>query len=356
MLNKNFLTKSRWLVTIILLLSLSIGDAWGAGAVSVSSSTIVFPKGSTSVSKGDWKSAGAPTAYSTTATDYTINSAGSFTFYNAADYDNSTTNFLQLKASGGYIETTITSTAGVDITIGYKTGSANNLTISLDGASNVTGNSTSGYTTANISTTNTSAKFKIHKSNSGVAYISYIQISPKSGSGSTGDFVLVESTPASWEGEYLIVYNNTNAMNTHYGNADANTYATYTDISSYYTSATKTIASNATTEGLVYVVSSSTNGHTIKRKAATEYLGYNNTNNGAYLRWDGSITANQNEWTLGVGSIVSVYNTGKAIRWNTGSPRFAIYATNGQSAIQLFKRATASSCSEPTDPTNGSFF
>ena len=49
-----------------------------------------------------------------------------------------------------------------------------------------------------------------------------------------GDYVLVEDAGDIGPGKYLIVYNNTNALNTHYGNVNANTYATYTNISSYY--------------------------------------------------------------------------------------------------------------------------
>lgn len=173
----NIFTKSRWLVTIILLTTLSIGTMWGAGAVSVTSSAVTFPLGSTTVSNGDWATAGAPSSsYPTTATDYTINKAGSWTLLNASDYNSN--GGLQVKASGGYIETTITSPAGVDVVIGYKVGN-NNFVTSLDGASNnVSGNSTS-YSTMSISTPNTSAKLKILKNGKGAGYISYITITPK---------------------------------------------------------------------------------------------------------------------------------------------------------------------------------
>ncbi len=158
------------------------------------------------------------------------------------------------------------------------------------------------------------------------------------GGGGSGDYVLIESAGDIEEGEYLIVYNNTYALNTHYGNKNANTYGTYTDISSYYDK--KTIASNSTTDGLAYTVAATTNGYSFYKASEGTYLGTTSTSStGSQLRWDESFTAEQNEWTLGVNSIVSVKTNTLAIRWNSGSPRFAIYVTTGQQAVQLFKKA-----------------
>ncbi|MBQ6432307.1 MAG: endonuclease [Oscillospiraceae bacterium] len=169
------------------------------------------------------------------------------------------------------------------------------------------------------------------------------------GSGS-GDYVLVESAPTDWAGDYLIVYNNTNAMNTHYADTNTNTYATYTSISSYYNSSTKSIASNSTTNALKYTAAQTTNGYSLQGPGTdTTYLGTQSTGStGAQLRWDTSFTANNDEWTLGVGSIVSVKTNTLAIRWNTGSPRFAIYGTSNQSAIQLFKKEASATYSDYT--------
>lgn len=163
-------------------------------------------------------------------------------------------------------------------------------------------------------------------------------ITVTSGGGGGGDYELIESAGDIEEGEYLIVYNNTYALNTHYGNKNANTYGTYTDISSYYDN--KTIASNSTTDGLAYTVAATTNGYSFYKASEGTYLGTTSTSStGSQLRWDESFTAEQNEWTLGVNSIVSVKTNTLAIRWNSGSPRFAIYGTTGQQAVQLFKKA-----------------
>ena len=176
-----------FLSVFLTLLTLSVGQMWGAGAISVTSSAIILPKGSTTVSQGDWISAANVTkagnswAYSDFTGDKTIGSYGSITFSNAADFNQ--VDLLQFQKQGGYIETTISSPAGVDVVIGYKVG-GNSFTVSLDGATdNVTGNSTS-WSTMSISTTNTSAKLKIIKDTKNAGYVSYIQITPKASAAS----------------------------------------------------------------------------------------------------------------------------------------------------------------------------
>ena len=152
----------------------------------------------------------------------------------------------------------------------------------------------------------------------------------------TGNYILVESAEDITAGEYLIVSGNTYALKTRNGNVSANTYGTYVNISSYYNSSSKSIASNATTDGYIYKIASSTNGHSIKRKVSTEYLGCNTGNNNAALRWDKSFTSSTDEWTLGVNSIVSYNQSARGIRWN--SDRFGTYVKDTQTEVQLFKK------------------
>lgn len=154
---------------------------------------------------------------------------------------------------------------------------------------------------------------------------------------SEGKYVLIDDDDDIETGDYLIVYNNTNALNTKYGNWNANTYGTYTAISSYYTSATKSIAANATTDGLAYYVKATTNGYSIRKKSSGGFLGESSNNTGNYLRWDSAFASPRNEWTLGVNSIVSYRSSSYAIRYNSG---FKIYAPSNQSAVQLFKKVT----------------
>ncbi len=162
-----------------------------------------------------------------------------------------------------------------------------------------------------------------------------------------GDYVLVEDDEDIGPGKYLIVYNNAKALNTHYGSVNTNTYATYTDISSYYSN--KKIAANATTNALAYTVAETANGYSISHieSGTTYYLGNSSNSTGSTLRWDNPFTASTDEWTLGVNSIVSARNSSYAIRWNNNSSsyRFAIYNTTGQQAVQLFKQEEA--CDDP---------
>lgn len=177
---------------------------------------------------------------------------------------------------------------------------------------------------------------------------------------SSGKYVRIENSGNIAEGDYLIVYNNSNALNTKFGGWNANTYGTYTSVSSYYTSSTKSIAANATTDGLAYHIKPTTNGYYIRKKSSGGFLGNSSNSTGSYLRWDRELSASRNEWTLGVNSIVSVRNSSYAIRFdNTSNPnRFAIYGTSGQQPVQLFKKVAASCSADPEigdASLNGSF-
>lgn len=158
----------------------------------------------------------------------------------------------------------------------------------------------------------------------------------------SGDFVLVEEEQEDWSGEYLIVYNGTYAMNTRYGNKDANTYATYTDISAWYDS--HRIAANETTEGLVYQAAKTTNGYSLYCVSDNSYLGLSTgTTETGRLRWNSSYTANACDWNMGINEIGNVGSSTLYIRWNnnSGSYRFATYANNGQQEIELYRREMA---------------
>ena len=153
-------------------------------------------------------------------------------------------------------------------------------------------------------------------------------------------YVCVSEGLSDYTGEYLIVYNNTYALDSHYGNIGTNTYATYVDISSYYSS--NVIEYNNTTSALRITAKATDNGYSLYDEGTSDgaYLGNSSSATGSKLRWDNSFTKKQNEWTLGVNSIVSVYDNNYAIRWNnnSGSYRFAIYGTTGQQAVQLFRK------------------
>ena len=183
------------------------------------------------------------------------------------------------------------------------------------------------------------------------------------GSGS-GNYELVESQLDDYTGDYLIVYNNTNAMTTPKGSLNTNTYALYASIVSHYSN--KVITSNTSTDPLAYTIAKTTNGYSIYCNKNDAYLAIYNgtTDTGSKLRWNTNYSENECEWTLvttnGTTEVKNVGSNTLSIRWNnnSGSYRFAVYAGTQQS-IQLFKKIggttthsayITSCCQEPTNP------
>ena len=154
----------------------------------------------------------------------------------------------------------------------------------------------------------------------------------------TGTYLMVYEFYVDWDNGNLYVFDSPYDASA-YGK---NTYALYEDIFDYYSN--HTIEYNETTAAYEIAVAKTTNGYSLFDKGSSAYLGYNNTggNNGAYLRWDETFTSSQNEWSLSPNDVVSVYNNAKVIRWNETSPRFAIYASDGnQEPVQLYKYVEA---------------
>ena len=162
------------------------------------------------------------------------------------------------------------------------------------------------------------------------------------GSGS-GNYELVESQLDDYTGDYLIVYNNTNAMTTPNGSLNTNTYALYASIVSHYSN--KVITSNTSTDPLAYTIAKTTNGYSIYCNKNDAYLAITDgtTSTGSRLRWNTNYSENECDWTLvttnGTTEVKNVGSNTLSIRWNnnSGSYRFAVYAGTQQS-IQLFKK------------------
>ena len=167
----------------MLFLIAGIGNVWGAdaGAITVSTSSIILPSGSTSTTT--WNGSGAPAYDDNQNSDENINITinnqvvGSLRFYHAG-YSGTA---CQLQKNNGYVEVVISSSAGVDVDVKMvSNGKSGTITAALTGATSQT---VTGQTAAvkSLSTTNTSATLKITCS-SNAAKIYYIQITPKSGS------------------------------------------------------------------------------------------------------------------------------------------------------------------------------
>lgn len=329
---KQFTIFNKWLTAIVLLITLGIGQTWAATARFIWNAT-----GNTMTStSGTQGQIDLSTAKNSSGTNpaYTSNQ---LRLYYASNGDGGS---VTVTAKTGYVITGVTINSTTNPTLGYKigTGSYNSKSWASGGPTTYRAQLTSlSATSVTFRNQNTSSTdIRIH---------SLIVVYQPTSGGSSGNYKLIENAKDIESGEYLIVYNNNYALDTHGGNMNANTYGTGTDISSYYSS--KTITSNSTTDALAFVIEATTNGYSIYKEIEGAYLGCNSTNTGA-LRWDHSFTASQNEWTLGVNSIVSYDKSTMGIRWNnTTSPkRFTTYTTSAQSPVQLFKRTPDEECQD----------
>lgn len=352
---QSYLTRLRGLMlTLIILCSFGVGNAWGTDYFSDNFSTATGTGGMSS--RTGWGSfTNCYNHYGSAVRLGTSSKSGSITKTAMAAIGASPTTIVVRFAAKRWN----TDNVGLSISVGGA-GTANATSIAL--SSQTSTSSAFSFDEKDyyeIIITGATSSTTITFSSSTTKRVLLGDVTISSASDTEYQFKLVENAKDIEAGDYLIVYNNTNALNDHYGNIEANTYSTYTNISSYYTAATKTIASNSTTEALVYKVYSTTNGYAIRKAFSSEFLGNSSNSTGATLRWDRNFTTSQNEWTLGVNSIVSARNSSYAIRYNSGSPRFAIYAPDGQSAVQLFKRTLVPSCSDPTintHPTGGASY
>lgn len=179
------------LVSVLaILLTIGVGNVWGATGAITASSEIIIPAGSTTnITKSYWSGAGAP-AYSTSndfVKDITISSTkiGSLRFYHAG-YDSDASKWCGLATGGGYLETVITSTNGVDVVVYCKRGGSKsgNVTVTLTGGTTKTTTGTS-WATLSTGTTSTTATLKIENGKGNQGIVGYIKITPKAGGGST---------------------------------------------------------------------------------------------------------------------------------------------------------------------------
>ena len=97
----------------------------------------------------------------------------------------------------------------------------------------------------------------------------------------------------------------------------------------------------------LYTVGTGNAENSFTFSSGTSYLAYTSTatskQNNLYTITSPSTTdeLNQTSWTVtfdnGDADIVNVYNTGRHLQWNDGSPRFCCYNNGGQSAVQIYK-------------------
>lgn len=144
------------------------------------------------------------------------------------------------------------------------------------------------------------------------------------------DFVKVTSTAdLSSGGEYILVAESANMA--------LSGFTTSGTIYGKGTAVTISDGTISTDAALVFVLGGGkTNGWSFYSSSDIKYLSWSSGNS---LRLDGT----EYKWTIdfsgGNVAIVSVKDTSRKIRWNSGSPRFACYTTE-QTDIQLYKKAS----------------
>lgn len=147
----------------------------GCNAIDLTGETsaLILPAGSTTYNTSDWGRAGAPGAYPTSATTYSIgDDAYCISLMNVADFKDATG--IRFKASSGVMEIAdIVSDHGIDVEF-VGTGT-NGFQVELTGATTKTAQTG----TITISTTSTTATLKISKNTSTQGNVTYIKITPK---------------------------------------------------------------------------------------------------------------------------------------------------------------------------------
>ena len=162
------------------------------------------------------------------------------------------------------------------------------------------------------------------------------------GSGGSGNYEKVTSAPASWSGEYLIVYETGNKA---FNGALTDLDDTPNTIS--VTISNNTIEANATTNAAKFTIATMSGGYSIKAESG-KYIGITSNSNG--LTSSDSPLSNTISYNNGDVDIVS--SGGAYLRYNAASNQqkfryFKSSTYSNQKAIQLYKK-TEGSTSIPT--------
>ncbi|MBR5726666.1 MAG: endonuclease, partial [Muribaculaceae bacterium] len=157
------------------------------------------------------------------------------------------------------------------------------------------------------------------------------------GTGGNGNYVKVTSAPASWSGEYLIVYETgSKAFNGALTNLDDTPNTISVAISN------NTIEANASTNAAKFTIATMSGGYSIKAESG-KYIGITSNSNG--LTSSDSPLSNTISYNNGDVDIVS--SGGAYLRYNAASnqQKFRYFKSStytGQKAIQLYKKTDGS--------------
>lgn len=247
------------------MLTVGSGNAWGDIDLRGKTSALTIPlaNSESSYTKGDWRAIGAPSSTGNATCTITQSAVtyGTITLTSVTDAkaDESGGYPLQFTAGSGSVSFVIKSDYGVDVVVRCKSKNSKEMTLNLTGASQQYAGTSWG--TKTLSTTNTSATLSL-ASKSGASKacgITYIKITPKTGSTKTLSSIAITTQPT--RRKYVVgeTFSSTGAVVT----------ATYSDASTKSVSATWTPTSALTVGTGKTVTASYTEGGTTKTATTT---------------------------------------------------------------------------------------
>ena len=151
-------------------------------------------------------------------------------------------------------------------------------------------------------------------------------------------YVLVESAPSDWSGDYVIVYAENSANGTGMllaGKSRYGDYGAYEDVSI----SDKRISMD---DGLPYnvTIAKATYGYSIEYTATGQFLGWEDYNQN-YLYFGSSAASTDYQWNISLSggySVITNANTpSRFLEYNASAPRFACYK-NHQKSVYLYRK------------------
>lgn len=183
------------------MLTVGVGNAWGDIDLRGKSSALIIPlaNSESSYSAGDWRTIGAPTSSGSATCTITQSAVTYGTISLTSCQDSKALESggypLQFTAGSGNVSFVIKSDYGVDVVVRCKSKNSNEMTLNLTGADQQYAGTSWG--TKTLSTTNTSATLSL-ASKSGASKacgITYIKITPKTGSTKTLSSIAITTQP-----------------------------------------------------------------------------------------------------------------------------------------------------------------
>ena len=174
--------------------------------------------------------------------------------------------------------------------------------------------------------------------------------------GVAGQCTLVESAPADWEGDYMITFDGTKALNAsgEYTSSSIGTKKAVVDLAAAGVSKDGKILDNVP-DSLLFRIAPDENGtYTVRMKNSSNYLADVNIESSSLTTV--SVVKNASRWTLSMGPngpvLTSVLHPNKTLQYNEKSALFRVYDAGSQTALSLYAapRGITWYVTDPKDP------